>query len=185
MKRLLLLTFLVAVATYPVFAQQGPTSSGRPPSVEQVMKFFEVMQLRQKMQTMLEAEQKQTDTMVTEMFSKRLPDATQAQRAQFVKIVNGAISEVFDNYPIDEMLRDMVPVYQSHLSESDLEEIVVFYSSPVGQKVIREMPAMTADAMRISFAHLQPRIDGMMKKMQEQLEAMATGGSTPAAQTKN
>jgi hypothetical protein len=126
MKRLLLITCLIAVAICPLFAQQNPTSGSRPPSVEQVMKFFEVMQLRQKMQTMLETEQKQTHTMVTDMFSKRMPDATEAQRAQFVKIVNSAMSEVFNNYPVDEMLRDMVPIYQSHLSESDLDEIVAF-----------------------------------------------------------
>jgi hypothetical protein len=167
------------------FAQQGPASGSRPPNVEQVMKFFEVMQLRQKMQTTLEAEQKQTDTIVTDMFSKRMPDATEAQRAQFVKIVNSAMSELFNNYPIDEMLRNMVPVYQSHLSESDLDEIVAFYSSAVGQKVIREMPAMTAEAMNISFAHLEPRIDAMTKRIQAQLEAMAREGSDPTAQGKN
>jgi hypothetical protein len=79
----------------------------------------------------------------------------------------------------------MVPVYQSHLSESDLDEIVAFYSSAVGQKVIREMPAMTAEAMNISFAHLEPRIDAMTKRIQAQLEAMAREGSDPTAHGKN
>jgi uncharacterized protein len=143
------------------------------------------MQLRQKMQTMLQTEQKQSDTMVTDLFNKRMPEATAAQRAQFKSIVNDAISGVFTDYPIDEVLRDMVHVYQSHLSESDLNEIVAFYSSPVGQKVIREMPAMTAEGMRVSLAHLQPRIDAMMKTMGDQLDKMATDWNNANGQVKN
>jgi hypothetical protein len=176
MKRFLLLTWLVVIVASPLFAQQDSSAQRRPPSVDQVMKFFDIMQLREKMQTMLQMEQKQSDAMITDLFNKRMPDATAAQRAQFKSIVNDAINGVFVDYPIDDILRDMVPVYQSHLSESDLSEIVAFYSSPVGQKVIREMPAMTAEGMRVSLAHLQPRIDAMMKTMTDRLENMATGG---------
>jgi hypothetical protein len=47
------------------------------------------------------------------------------------------------------------------------------------------MPAMTAEAMNISFAHLEPRIDAMTKRIQAQLEAMAREGSDPTPQGKN
>lgn len=176
MKRALILVCLLAMVSCSLFAQTDSATQRRPPTVEQVMKFFEVMHLRQKMQTMLQMEQKQSNTMITDLFNKRMPDATAEQRAQFNSIANNAVSDLFTNYPIDDVLRDMVPVYQSHLSESDLTEIVAFYSSPVGQKVIREMPAMTEEGMRVSLAHLQPRLDAMMKTMADRLDKMMTDG---------
>ena len=54
-----------------------------------------------------------------------------------------------------------------------MNAIVAFYSSPVGKKVIKEMPAMTGEAMRISFARLQPKIEQMAKNMQSRIEEMA------------
>ena len=54
-----------------------------------------------------------------------------------------------------------------------MNAIVAFYSSPVGKKVIKEMPAMTSEAMRISFARIQPKIEQMVKNMQSGIEEMA------------
>jgi len=65
-----------------------------------------------------------------------------------------------------------------------LTQIIAFYASPVGQKVLKEMPVMTAEAMRVSYARLQPKIDEMMKKMDEQIKAMAaTEKAAPVSDT--
>jgi hypothetical protein len=137
------------------------------------MKFFEVMHLHDQMQALLQTEQKQINVMVGDMFAKQLPNGTQEQRAQFDKLMNIAIGDLFTNYPIDDVLRDLVPVYQNHLSESDLNQVLAFYSSPVGQKMLKEMPAMSAEAMRISYTRLQPQIEQMMKRMDAQIQSMA------------
>ncbi len=137
------------------------------------MKFFEVMHLHDQMQLMLQSEQKQINVMLDDMFKKEIPDGTAEQRAQFEKIMDSVMGDVFKSYPIDDVLRDMVPVYQSHLSESDLNQIVAFYSSPVGQKVLKELPAMTAEGMRVSYARLQPKIEEMIKNLESQLQQMA------------
>jgi len=178
--------WLLALATYPLLAQQVPNAGQLPPTREQVMKFFEVMHLHDQMQTLLQTEQKQINVMAGDMFSKQLPNATPEQRAQLSKLINTAIGDLFTNYPLDDVLRDMVPVYQNHLTESDLEQVVAFYASPVGQKMIKEMPAMTAEAMRVSYTRLQPQIEEMMKKMDAQIQAMAAEGkkADPASGTK-
>jgi hypothetical protein len=66
----------------------------------------------------------------------------------------------------------MIPIYQSHFSESDLNQIVTFYSSPDGQKVLKEMPAMSAELVRVSDARLQPQIDEAMKNVGEHIQEM-------------
>jgi len=173
MKRSLLIACLLVVSTCSLWGQPSAMSANRPPSTEQVMKFFEVMHLRTQMQTMLQTEQKQINIMVGDMFSKRMPDATAEQRKQFESLMSDMMNDLFKDYPIDDLLRDMVPVYQNHLSEADLAAIVAFYSSPVGKKVLQEMPAMTAEAMRISYARMQPKMEEALKKMESRVDAMA------------
>jgi len=71
--------------------------------------------------------------------------------------------------PIDGMLDDMVPVYQKHLTKSDVHEMVSFYSSPTGQKILKEMPAMTTEGMQA----VQPRLRKMMDEAMEKIDKMA------------
>jgi hypothetical protein len=84
--------------------------------------------------------------------------------------------------PIDGMLDDMIPVYQKHLSRGDVDAMSTFYASPTGQKLLREMPAMTAESMQAAGPHIQ----GMMEKVMDRAEKMAEedrkkqSGSQPA-----
>jgi hypothetical protein len=173
MKRSLLIALFVAVVICPLYAQQDSKAANQPPTREQVLKYFEIMHLHDQMQTMLQTQQKQMNVMAGDMFKKMIPDATPEQTGRFQSLMNELMNDLIKNYPIDDVLRDMVPVYQNHLSESDMNAIIAFYASPSGQKVIREMPAMTAEAMRVSYARLQPQIEEMMKKMRERIEKMA------------
>jgi uncharacterized protein len=157
----------------PLLAQQTSEATRRPPSAAQVMKFFEVMHIHDQMQSMLQTEQKQMTTMMSDMFNKELPNASPKQRADFEKLIGDAMKELTTNYPIDDVLRDMIPIYQAHLTESDLDQVVAFYSSATGQRLLKEMPAMTAEAMRVSYSRLQPEIEKVMKNMDENIKQMA------------
>jgi uncharacterized protein len=41
----------------------------------------------------------------------------------------------------------IVPIYQKHLTKADLEALTQFYGSPVGQKILNEMPAILSESM--------------------------------------
>jgi len=62
-------------------------------------------------------------------------------------MMNEMVDDIDRDYPMDEILNDMVPIYQRHLTKSDSDELITFYSSPVGQKVLRDLPAITSEAM--------------------------------------
>jgi len=179
MKCTLALVCLALFATLPLRAQDA-SPSGPAPTVQEVMHFFDIMDLRTQMQSMLQAQQKQMKASFGDMFGKTIPNATPKEREQFVSIMDSTMSDLYANYPIDDILRDMVPIYQKHLTESDLNAMIAFYASPVGKKVLREMPAMTSEAMRVSFARFQPKIEEVMKNMQSKIEQMAAAekGST-------
>ncbi len=78
-------------------------------------------------------------------------------------------TDIMKDLPVDGMLDDMVPVYQRHLTKSDVEAMSAFYSSPTGQKLLREMPAMTAESMQAA----SPRIQALMDKVMERARQMA------------
>ena len=77
------------------------------------------------------------------------------------------MDDMIKDLPIDELIQAMVPAYQKHLIKGDVDALTAFYSSPTGQKVLKEMPAMTADAMQSASGVIQK----MMAKMQERLRS--------------
>lgn len=47
----------------------------------------------------------------------------------------------------DELTNLYIPIYSKYYSESDLDELIKFYKTPVGQKMISIMPALMQDSM--------------------------------------
>lgn len=47
----------------------------------------------------------------------------------------------------DELTNLYVPIYAKYYSDSDLDELLKFYRTPVGQKMISIMPALMQDSM--------------------------------------
>jgi hypothetical protein len=73
----------------------------------------------------------------------------------------------------------MVPVYQRHLSKGDVSAMQAFYETPTGQKLLREQPAMTAEAMQA----MQPRMQKMMATMMDEAEKMGKEAASQPVST--
>lgn len=163
--RLLWLPFVLVI---PMLVAQQPPAPDGPPSKQDVLKFFQIMQVEQQTRAVLANTQEQVKTMTREMIMKKAPNASPDQLAQ----VEGMMDTMFKEYPINGILDDMVPVYQKHLTKSDLDGLITFYSSPLGQKVLREMPEMTKEAMQVSYAHIQKNMEQMMKKVDDRVQSI-------------
>lgn len=50
---------------------------------------------------------------------------------------------------IDELMNRVVPVYQQHFTTADVEGLEKFYRSPLGQKVLQQMPLIMQQSMQI------------------------------------
>ncbi len=158
--RCLFVLLCLAMAGFPLLAQSDP-----PASREDVVKLFDVMNIRDQMRTVMESVAKQQRAMIHEGLKKRSPEITEEDLARMDQFT----SDIMKDMPVDGMIDDMVPVYQKHLSRSDVEAMSTFYSSPTGQKLLREMPAMTAESMQAAA----PRIQAMMDKVMSKAEDMA------------
>ena len=101
-------------------------------------------------------------------FRQKLPNATPEQIQQ----MQGIVDDVFSEISFDELIDAIVPVYQRHLSKSDIEGILGFYASPAGQKLLREQPAMMRESMELAGAVQQKRMDSILKKLDDRMNQM-------------
>ena len=60
-----------------------------------------------------------------------------------------AFEEEFSKTSMDELVTMLVPVYQKHLTESDLQGMIEFYQTPVGKKYAQKTPLIMQESMQV------------------------------------
>jgi uncharacterized protein len=60
-----------------------------------------------------------------------------------------AMESEFLNTSMDELVDMLTPVYQSHITESDLAKIIEFYQTPVGRKFAQKTPLIMQESMQV------------------------------------
>ncbi len=139
------------------------------PSTEEVLNLFQAMHVREQTLAVMRRSEEQIKVLTREMVERRIPKITSTQLGE----LDIMISDLYENYPVDRILNDMVPVYQKHLTTEDIQKTLAFYTSDVGQKLMREMPAMTAEAMQVASARLEEDNDAIMKRLEEKIRRLA------------
>lgn len=80
----------------------------------------------------------------------------------------------------NEFISRLVPIYQKHFTADEVDGMVKFYSSPLGQKVLTEMPAAMAEASEVGQHWSQEHGQEMIVKL-EQAGTLTMDGRCPAA----
>ncbi len=80
-----------------------------------------------------------------------------------------------------EILDRMVPIYQKHFTQGDVTQMLTFYRTPLGQKVIHEMPAVMHDAMKVGQQWGRSHAVKMMRELRADgvLDAQGKCEATP------
>lgn len=177
MKRTLLAAALILAMCGYIGAQQNPADA--PATKEEIQKYLQVMHSRDMMTKMVDAMSKPMHEMMHEQYLKdkdRLP-------ADFEVRINKMMDDMMKSFPWDEMLEAMVPVYQKHLTKGDVDALVAFYSTPTGQKLIKEMPEITGEAVQQMMPLMRKSIDAMTQRMQEEVAAMVRESENKSRKT--
>jgi hypothetical protein len=166
MKRILLVAALCLCTAVMGFAQQ--VASDTPATKEDIQKYLDVMHSRDMMRKMIDAMAKPQHQMMHEMYLKhkdQLPP-------DFEERTSKMMDDMMKSFPWDEMLDAMVPVYQKHLTKADVGALIAFYSTPTGQKVLQEMPAVVAEATQAMMPLLQKQMEAMNQRVQQEVAQM-------------
>jgi uncharacterized protein len=147
------------------FAQQSPSDA--PASKEDIEKYLDTMHARDLMKSTMDAVAKQMHQMIREQVKKQpnLP-------ADFEARMDKMMDDMFKNFPTDDLLQAMIPAYQKHMTKGDVDSLTAFYSTPTGQKILKEMPAMTAEAMQASSGIIQKMIAQAQERIQTEIAQM-------------
>ncbi|MGA7915179.1 MAG: DUF2059 domain-containing protein [Candidatus Acidiferrales bacterium] len=163
------------------FAQQSPSDA--PASKEDIENYMQVMHVHDLMKSMLDSMTKQLHLMAHERMKKQ-PNLPPDAEARMDKMMD----DLFKDFPVDELLQAMIPVYQKYLTKGDVDVLVAFYSGPTGQKILKEMPAMTAEAMQASsgivqkmMTKAQDRVQSEIAEMQKESQGNSDKQSPPAS----
>ncbi len=95
------------------------------------------------------------------------------------------IDDLMTNMPMDEMEESMIPPYQKHFTHGDIEAMNAFYSSPVGQKVLRELPDVMQEGMQAMRPTLNKYIEDSKQRMMEDLKNSTTPAKPSGAAAQN
>jgi hypothetical protein len=162
MRKLSTLAVILCLFSLAGFGQTNDAATSVP-SKEEVVKFLEVLRIKSQLTQYFDGVAKQAKIGAEQGFKSKLPNATPEQLAEVDKFAEN----LFKNMPVDEMVDAMVPIYQKHLTKDDLDGILAFYASPVGQKLQHEQPAMMQEAMQVGGEIGRRRMGTMMQQMDE------------------
>jgi uncharacterized protein len=115
------------------------------------------------------------DSTIDEMFNSVVPilsnqiqgqikDST--ERASSEEVMKSAMQTITNTYK-KMMGEDMVALYDKYFSKEEINDFVVFYKSPSGQKMIKVEPQIGKDLMTIMMQKYMPK---MLKDMQTKTE---------------
>ena len=159
------------------FAQQNPADA--PASKEDIQKYLDTVHTRALLDNMFGAMTQAMHRNVHDMVAKQpnLP-------ADFESRMDKMMDDILKDFPVDDYLEVMIPVYQKHLSKGDVDALVAFYSTPTGQKILKELPAITTEAMQATTPLTQKLMWKAMGRAQEEIaQAMKDADSSKKPQT--
>ena len=126
-----------------------PHASSGPPSVQQVLELFQVIHVGDEL--------RQMNTQMAQLMAQAVPCVPAPYWQGFID--TGSTSQVLDR---------MVPVYQRHFTAAEVDGLVKFYRSPLGQKVLAQMPETMAEAAKVGQQWGVERRQEMLGALQRQ-----------------
>ena len=74
----------------------------------------------------------------------------------------------------ERMQPDMVRIYQESFDQAEIDGLVTFYESPLGQSVVSKMPLVMQKSLGMSQAHvarLMPKMRELIEEIQREAQA--------------
>lgn len=80
-----------------------------------------------------------------------------------------------DGQATQELTEKLVPIYQRHFTEQDVQGLLRFYRSPLGRKLLVEQPSIMAEVMQMGQQWGEQRAQAMMAELQKSGTLTAQG----------
>ncbi len=72
-----------------------------------------------------------------------------------------------DAVKVDDIVEQLLPIYDKHFSEMDLKAYIRFYSSAEGKKLVSSLPLLMRDSVDVSMKYLDTHLPDSLKQPQQ------------------
>jgi hypothetical protein len=122
---------------------------------------------------------------VQQMFQQRFdeskaPAAKKALLETYQAKANAALDQ---SIGWDKLKPDMIKLYTANFTESELKDLVAFYQSPLGKKVLTKMPELTQQSAQLTQGKLEaavPVVNKLLADMTNELDPSKNAVPPPA-----
>jgi len=98
----------------------------------------------------------------------------QLQQNPQLKVIEGTIHKFFNKYMgWDALKDDMAAIYAKNYTVKELEEIINFYKTDVGQKTVQLMPQLAAAGAKIGQSKLAQHMGELKTMVEAKLKKLA------------
>jgi hypothetical protein len=178
MKKLFVALSTAAVlAGLPSFASAAAPAAD-PQTTAAVKAMLEAMAMRKVMAASFADMERALPTMLrSQAVSVIQADASmsQQQKGEAVARIDRAlptasktVARIFkDPTLIEDMVNEMVPLYAKTFTAAEIKELTAFYRTPLGRKMMANMPRLSAESMAISHKVVTPRLNALMQELMQ------------------
>jgi hypothetical protein len=171
-KRFLIAALLCVCAGFSLTAL-AQTAANDPATKEDVERYFQAVHSHDMMLKMMEAMSAPMHQAAHEQCEKEKDKLPANCEERINKLLDGMTKEL----PFDAMMEAMVPAYQKHFTKGDMDALIAFYSAPTGQKVLRELPAVTAEGMEAMMPIMRKSVEKMTEQAEQAVAQMMKGST--------
>ena len=164
MKRL-----FIAIACFACCLPCLAQSADEPASKDNVILYLRTMHSHD---LMVRTMQVQSNAM-QKLFADQIIKQKGSLPPDFESRMGKIMDELVKGMPVDEITDAMIPSYQNHFSKGDIEAMNRFYSSPVGQKVLEQLPAVMQEGMQAAMPIMSKYLGDWQDRIKKEFESPA------------
>lgn len=153
---------MLASAQSPAQAKSAPDAVA---SDARLMELMEVMRVRSQAALGLDLMKQQWTEIMLKDAERRFPTASPEMKTELTALVN----EIWALIDVNELAKEILPVYRKHLSASDVEGLIAYYRSPLGQRMLDKQPLIAEESMRVGAAYAEQRMTTATAKIEERM----------------
>ncbi len=177
-------------ATIALLPNESAIPVDQQPTPDQLNRLFEVMRLRTQMESVTKMMpamiQQQVEAQTRQLDEKLMPgvklNADQQEASR--KITQRYMEKAASVYPVAEIIDDMKSIYQRHVSRSDVDAYIAFYSSPPAQRLLDAQPTIMQEYMPLVMKKVEQRSAQLSEELAQDLKDLVKS-ATPAGSGKN
>lgn len=158
-----------------------PTLPPNAPSKEQLIRLFDAMEIQKQIQGIMNA----VAANIEQLMPSNMGTLTEKQKTAIANLQGELFSKMMSPEFIDSYLAQFIPIYQRHFTKSEVDDLISFYASSAGQKLLHEQPAITQESMTVVVPLMQKRLQEVLDEINyearmKRIFAESDDSTTPA-----